>query len=119
MKSIRIAALGAALVCLAGGAQAFTHHPSTAKERAQTKALNEQQLQLAQNQNADLTGSANASANTPAAGASASTEAEATTAPAADDQAKASDQQATTGNQKPGSDAAMVKPKGSGPTSGR
>jgi hypothetical protein len=33
---------------LAGGAQAFTHHPSTRAERAQTKALNEEQLKLAQ-----------------------------------------------------------------------
>ncbi len=45
MRSIRTVMLGAAaLVCLAGGAQAFTHHPSTPKERAQTKALNDQQL---------------------------------------------------------------------------
>jgi hypothetical protein len=35
-------------MCLAGGAQAFTHHPSTKAERAQTKALNEEQLKLAQ-----------------------------------------------------------------------
>ena len=49
MRSIRTVALGAAaLMCLAGGAQAFTHHPSTRAERAQTKALNEEQLKLAQ-----------------------------------------------------------------------
>jgi hypothetical protein len=49
MRSIRTVALGAAaLMCLAGGAQAFTHHPSTKAERAQTKALNEEQLKLAQ-----------------------------------------------------------------------
>jgi hypothetical protein len=49
MRSIRTVVLGAAaLMCLAGGAQAFTHHPSTKAERAQTKALNEEQLKLAQ-----------------------------------------------------------------------
>ena len=49
MRSIRTVALGAAaLMCLADGAQAFTHHPSTKAERAQTKALNEEQLKLAQ-----------------------------------------------------------------------
>jgi hypothetical protein len=49
MRNIRTVALGAAaLMCLAGGAQAFTHHPSTRAERAQTKALNEEQLKLAQ-----------------------------------------------------------------------
>jgi hypothetical protein len=49
MRSIRTVALGAvALMCLAGGAQAFTHHPSTKAERAQTRALNEEQLKLAQ-----------------------------------------------------------------------
>jgi hypothetical protein len=49
MRSIRTVALGAAsLMLLAGGAQAFTHHPSTRAERAQTKALNEEQLKLAQ-----------------------------------------------------------------------
>ena len=49
MRSMRTVALGAAaLMCLAGGAQAFTHHPSTKAERAQTRALNEEQLKLAQ-----------------------------------------------------------------------
>ena len=49
MRSIRTVVLGAAaLMCLAGGAQAFTHHPSTKAERAQTKALNEEQLKVAQ-----------------------------------------------------------------------
>jgi hypothetical protein len=55
MKNIRTVVLGAAaLMCLAGGAQAFTHHPSTPAERAQTKALNEEQLKLAQQENASL-----------------------------------------------------------------
>jgi hypothetical protein len=79
MKRIRTAVLGAAaLVCLAGGAQAYTHHPSTPAERAQTKALNEEQLKEAQQENASLAmntnsaatdASANMAANSPPAAA--------------------------------------------------
>ena len=62
MRSIRTVALGAAaLMFLAGGAQAYTHHPSTSAERAQTKALNEEQLKLAQD-NASPATSANSMA---------------------------------------------------------
>jgi len=62
MRSIRTVALGAAaLMCLAGGAQAFTHHPSTKAELAQTTALNEEQLKLAQD-NASPAMSANSMA---------------------------------------------------------
>ena len=77
MKRIRTAVLGAAaLVCLAGGAQAYTHHPSTPAERAQTKALNKEQLKEAQQENASLAmntnstatdASANMAANSPPA----------------------------------------------------
>ena len=106
MRSIRTVMLGVgALICLAGGAQAFTHHPSTPKERAQTKALNEQQLQLAQEENTGLTINANSTASDASAGMAAnSPPAAAPTAPV-DEQANA--------------DAAAVKPPGSGPTSGR
>ena len=79
MRSIRTVALGAAaLMCLAGGAQAYTHHPSTPAERAQTKALNEEQLKEAQQENASLAmntnstatdASANMAANSPPAAA--------------------------------------------------
>jgi hypothetical protein len=79
MKSIRTIVLGAAaLVCVAGGAQAYTHHPSTPAERAQTKALNQEQLKEAQQENASLAmntsstatdASANMAANSPPAAA--------------------------------------------------
>jgi hypothetical protein len=68
----------AAIMCLAGGAQAYTHHPSTPAERAQTKALNEEQLKEAQQENASLAmntnsaatdASANMAANSPPAAA--------------------------------------------------
>ena len=55
MRRIWIVALGAAaLVSLEGPASAFTHHPSTPVERAQTKALNDQQLALAKQENVGL-----------------------------------------------------------------
>lgn len=57
-----VAAATLALIGLGGGAQAFTHHPSTPAERAQTKALNEQQLQLAQQENTGLAINANSTA---------------------------------------------------------
>jgi hypothetical protein len=47
---------------LAGGAEAYTHHPSTPAERAQTRALNEEQLQLAQQENTGLAINANSAA---------------------------------------------------------
>ena len=63
MKNIRTVALGAcALACLAGGAQAYTHHPSTPAERAQTKALNEGQLQQAKQESATLGANASSTA---------------------------------------------------------
>lgn len=66
MKNILTAALSATLlVCALGEAQAFTRHPSTVAERAQTKALNEQQLQLAKEENTGL--AVNASGTTAAA----------------------------------------------------
>lgn len=69
MRSIRTIVLGAAaLMCLAGSAQAYTHHPSTAAERAQTKALNEEQLQLAKQENASLALNANSTATDASAG---------------------------------------------------
>jgi hypothetical protein len=49
-------------MCLAGGAQAYTHHPSTRAERAQTRALNEEQLKLAQQGNADQAMNTNSTA---------------------------------------------------------
>ena len=59
MKRILIPALSAIVFAsLAGGAEAYTHHPSTPAERAQTKALNEQQLELAKQENTALSGSA-------------------------------------------------------------
>ena len=58
MRRILISALSAvAFVGLASGAEAYTHHPSTPAERAQTKALNEEQLQLAKQENVALNGS--------------------------------------------------------------
>ncbi|HZQ39974.1 MAG TPA: hypothetical protein VFA87_04245 [Rhizomicrobium sp.] len=78
MKLIWMAAIGAtALVSLGGAADAFTHHPSTPAERAQTKALNEQQLQLAKQENTGLAINANSAA-------AQQIEAEATNAPASD-----------------------------------
>ena len=83
MNRILTAVVGtAALACLAGGAQAYTHHPSTPAERAQTRALNEQQLEEAQQENASLAmntnstatdASANMAANSPPAAAPTST----------------------------------------------
>jgi len=81
MRSIRTVALGAAaLVCLAGGAQAYTHHPSTPAERAQTKALNEEQLKLAQD-NASPAMSANSMAPDASADVAANTDATMTRPP--------------------------------------
>jgi hypothetical protein len=89
-------------MCLAGGAQAFTHHPSTPAERAQTRALNEEQLKLAQQENAGLAMNANSTATDASADMAANAPpAAAPTAPV---------QQANV-------DA--VRPPGSGPTSGR
>lgn len=106
MNRIQTIVLGAAaLMCLGSGAQAYTHHPSTPAERAQTRALNEEQLQEAKQENAALAMNATSTAtdasagmadnSAPAAAPTGSVEAEAT------------------------SDAASVKPQGSGPTSGR
>ncbi|HEX4118440.1 MAG TPA: hypothetical protein VHX99_06530 [Rhizomicrobium sp.] len=96
MKNIRTAALGAvALMCLAGGAQAYTHHPSTPAERAQTKALNEEQLKEAQQENANL------AMNTSSTATDASANMAANSLPAAN------------------TDATLTRPPGSGPTSGR
>ena len=93
MKSIRTIVLGAAaLVCLAGGAQAYTHHPSTPAERAQTKALNEEQLKLAQDGNTGMAMNSNSMATD-----------------------SSSDMAATSSN----TDATLTRPPGSGPTSGR
>jgi hypothetical protein len=80
-------------MCLAGGAQAFTHHPSTKAERAQTRALNEEQLKLAQD-NASPAMSANSMA------------------PDASANVAANSPQANI-------DATLTRPPGSGPTSGR
>jgi hypothetical protein len=89
-------------MCLAGGAQAFTHHPSTPAERAQTRALNEEQLKLAQQENAGLAMNANSTATDASADMAANAPpAAAPTAPV---------QQAN---------ADAVRPPGSGPTSGR
>jgi len=84
MRMVGAAAI--ALIGLAGGAQAFTHHPSTPAERAQTKALNEQQLQLAQQENTGLAINANSTTAgaSPAAAPSPPVEAAATNAPASD-----------------------------------
>ena len=63
MKRILIPALGAVMLAgLADGAQAYTRHPSTPAERAQTKALNEEQLQLAKQENTSLAVNANSTA---------------------------------------------------------
>jgi hypothetical protein len=89
-------------MCLAGGAQAYTHHPSTRAERAQTKALNEEQLKLAQQSNPDQAMNTNSTATDASADMAAnSPPAAAPTAPV---------QQAN---------ADGVRPPGSGPTSGR
>ncbi len=81
MRSTRTVALGAAaLVCLASGAQAFTHHPSTKAERAQTKALNEEQLKLAQG-NADQAMNTNSVATDASADMAANTDATMTRPP--------------------------------------
>jgi hypothetical protein len=77
MKRI-LALSAAAFVGLIGGADAFTHHPSTPAERAQTRALNEQQLQLAKQENAGLAINADSTIS------ARQVEAEATNAPASD-----------------------------------
>jgi type II secretory pathway component PulM len=103
MTRIRTIMLGAtALLCLASGAQAYTRHPSTAAERAETKALNQEQLNQAQQQNTNLAMNIDASARDASAGMADNTPpAAAPTTPV---------QQA---------DADGVRPPGSGPTSGR
>lgn len=102
---IRTITLGtAALLSLASGAQAYTHHPSTPAERAQTKALNEEQLKLAEQENAGLAINANSTATDAAANMAAnSPPAAAPTSPV----------------QQANADAALTRPPGSGPTSGR
>jgi len=63
MKNIWTITLGAvALIGVAGASQAYTHHPSTPVERAQTKALNDEQLQLAKEVNTGLAINASATA---------------------------------------------------------
>ena len=103
MTRIQTIMLGAAtLLCLASEAQAYTRHPSTAAERAETKALNQEQLNQAQQQNTNLAMNTNTSARDAAAGMADNTPpAAAPTTPV---------QQA---------DADGVRPPGSGPTSGR
>jgi len=106
MRSIRTAVLGAtALVCLAGGAQAYTHHPSTPAERAQTRALNEEQLQQAKQENASLAMNTNSTATDASAGMADNSP------PAAAPTESVTPQ--------PNADAKLVRPPGSGPTSGR
>ena len=81
MKNIARIALGAtALVCAAGGADAYTRHPSTAAERAQTKALNDQQLQLAKEENTGLAINASATGTDASAGLAANSATAATPA---------------------------------------
>src|SRR5580692_7435293 len=89
---------GVAVVALAGllaaaPAMAFTHHPSTPAERAQTQQLNEQSLAAAQGQ---------APANQMAANATAPASTDMTTQPAQAPATTApSDQQATPSTQQP------------------
>jgi hypothetical protein len=100
MKNIRTVALGAvALACLAGGAQAYTHHPSTPAERAQTKALNEEQLKEAQQESASLAMN--------------------TSSTATDASATMNDNSAAAPAKQANPDATLTRPPGSGPTSGR
>ncbi len=95
MKNIPTMTLGAAaLLCLVGGAQAYTHHPSTAAERAQTRALNEDQLKQAEQENASLGTSADAAATNQSANMAANMP-------------------------PPSTSAKETQPPGSGPTSGR
>lgn len=101
MRRILIPALSAVVLAgLASGAEAYTHHPSTPAERAQTKALNEEQLQLAKQENPSLAANANSTATDESQNMAAnSAPAAAPTAPV---------QQADT-----------PRPPGSDPTSGR
>lgn len=84
MKKLLTIVLGtASVICIAGGAQAYTRHPSTPAERAQTKALNEQQLQLAKEQNGGSAQSADTSSNSEAAATDASQDTPASSSPGA------------------------------------
>lgn len=115
MHGVRMALTGAAaLLCAAGNAQAFTHHPSTRAERAETRALNEQQLELAKDANATLALNASSTATDASAGmADNSPPAAAPTKPV--QQASVS----PTSTASSQTEAAEVQPHGSGPTSSR